>query len=91
MCGLEGIRAMSESVDIWDDGGSLDGWPMPFDVEGVPRRRVELVESGVINAPVHNTYTAAQDGVASTGHQIYFTGPPIASNLFHAGGRQDGG
>ena len=82
MCGLEGTRAMSESVSIWDDGGALDGWPMPFDVEGVPRRRVELVENGVVNAPVHNTYTAAQDGVASTGHQIYFTGPPIASNLF---------
>ena len=82
MCGLEGTRAMSDAISIWDDGGSLDGWPMPFDVEGVPRRRVELVESGVVNAPVHNTYTASQDGVASTGHQVYFTGPPIASNLF---------
>lgn len=82
MCGLEGTRAMSGAVSIWDDGGSLEGWPMPFDVEGVPRRRVELVEDGVVNAPVHNTYTAAQDGVASTGHQQYFVGPPIASNIF---------
>ena len=82
MCDLQGTRAMSEPVSIWDDGGSLDGWPMPFDVEGVPRRRVELVENGLVNGPVHNTYTAAQDGVASTGHQQYFTGPPIASNLF---------
>ncbi len=82
MCGLEGARAMSDTVSIWDDGASLDGWPMPFDVEGVPRQRVELVGKGVVNAPVQNTYTAAQDGVASTGHQVYFTGPPIASNLF---------
>ena len=86
MCDLMGTRAMSQSVSIWDDGGSLDGWPMPFDVEGVPRRRVELVEHGVVGAPVHNTYTAAQDGVASTGHQQYFTGPPIASNLFMSPG-----
>ena len=86
MCDLHGTRAMSEAVSIWDDGRALNGWPMPFDVEGVPRRRVELVESGVVNAPVHNTYTAAQDGVASTGHQLYFTGPPIASNLFLAPG-----
>ncbi len=86
MCDLQGTRAMSESVSIWDDGRALDGWPMPFDVEGVPRRRVELVENGVVNTPVHNTYTAAQDGVASTGHQQYFTGPPIASNLFMAPG-----
>ena len=82
ICGIQGTRAMSESVSIWDDGGALDGWPMPFDVEGVPRRRVDLVEIGLVNAPVHNTYTAAQDGLASTGHQTYFVGPPIASNLF---------
>ena len=86
MCDLQGTQAMSESVSIWDDGGSLAGWPMPFDVEGVPRRRVELVENGVVGAPVHNTYTAARDGVDSTGHQIYFTGPPIASNLFMSPG-----
>jgi len=88
MCGLQGSRAMSESVSIWDDGVSLDGWPVPFDVEGVPRRRVELVENGVVNSPVHNTYTAAQDGVSSTGHQAYFTGPPIASSLFMRPGSQ---
>ena len=82
MCGIQGTQSMSESVSIWDDGGSLEGWPMPFDVEGVPRRRVELVEGGVVNTPVHNTYTAAQDGVESTGHQAYFVGPPIASNIF---------
>ena len=86
MCDLQGTRAMSESVSVWDDGSSLDGWPMPFDVEGVPRRRVDLVENGVVGLPVHNTYTAAQDGVPSTGHQQYFTGPPIASNLFMAAG-----
>ena len=86
MCDLRGTRAMSESVSIWDDGGSLAGWPMPFDVEGVPRRRIELVESGVVGGPVHNTYTAAQDGISSTGHQQYFVGPPIASNLFMSPG-----
>ena len=86
MCDLLGTRAMSESVSIWDDGGALDSWPMPFDVEGVPRRRMELVQNGVVNGPVHNTYTAAQDGLSSTGHQQYFTGPPIASNLFMSPG-----
>jgi predicted Zn-dependent protease len=82
MCDLQGTQAMSESVSIWDDGGALNGWPMPFDVEGVPRRRLDLIENGVVGTPVHNTYTAAQDGISSTGHQQYFTGPPIASNLF---------
>ena len=86
MCDLQGTKAMSESVSIWDDGGSLAGWPMPFDVEGVPRSRIELVNKGVVGGPVHNSYTAAQDRVPSTGHQQYFTGPPIASNLFMSPG-----
>ena len=88
MNGLQGLRAMSEAVTIWDDGASPDGWPAPFDAEGVPRRRVEIVTGGVVQSPVHNAYTAAQDGVTSTGHQAYFTGPPIASNLFMQPGNQ---
>ena len=88
MCDLQGTRAMSDSVSIWDDGRALNGWPMPFDVEGVPRQRVELVGNGVVGDPVHNTYTAAQDGISSTGHQQYFTGPPIASNLFMRPGEE---
>ena len=82
MNGLQGLRAMSEAVTIWDDGASPDGWPAPFDAEGVPRRRVAIVTGGIVQNPVHNAYTAAQAGVTSTGHQAYFTGPPIASNLF---------
>ena len=53
MCDLQGTQAMSDSVSIWDDGRALDGWPMPFDVEGVPRQRVELVGNGVVGEPVH--------------------------------------
>ena len=88
MCDLQGTMAMSDAVSIWDDGRALNGWPMPFDVEGVPRQRVELVANGVVGEPVHNTYTAAQDGISSTGHQQYFTGPPIASNLFMRPGEE---
>ncbi len=77
-----GTQAMSQSVSIWDDGSSIEGWPLPFDVEGMPRQRVELVTNGVVNTPVHNSYTAGKEGITSTGHQAYFVGPPVASNLF---------
>ena len=77
-----GTQAMSPSVSIWDDGASTLGWPLPFDAEGMPRRRVELVTGGVVNTPVHNSYTAGKESTTSTGHQAYFVGPPIASNLF---------
>ena len=77
-----GTQAMSPSVSIWDDGSATLGWPVPFDAEGVPRQRVDVITDGVVNVPVHNSYTAGKEGVSSTGHQAYFTGGPIASNLF---------
>ena len=82
MNGVLGQPAMSPRVSIWDDGLDPDGWPVPFDAEGVPRRRVAMVTEGVIGDPVHNSYTAAREGASSTGHQVNFTGGPMASNLF---------
>ena len=79
---LIGQQAMNPAVTIWDDGSAIQGWPVPFDAEGMPRRRVEVITAGVVNTPVHNSYTAGKDGTLSTGHQAYFTGAPIASNLF---------
>ena len=79
---LMGQPAMSPNVTVWDDGSDSNGWPVPFDAEGIPRRRVDIITQGVVNAPVHNSYTAGKEGIVSTGHQSYFTGGPIASNLF---------
>ncbi len=80
--GARGGQAMSPSITVWDDGSASNGWPVPFDAEGVPRRRVEIITEGVVNTPVHNSYTAGKEGTVSTGHQAYFTGGPVASNLF---------
>ena len=77
-----GAQAMSPSVTIWDDGSASRGWPVPFDAEGVPRRRGDIITGGVVKSPVHNSYTAGKEGTVSTGHQAYFTGGPVASNLF---------
>ena len=77
-----GQQAMSPLVDIRDDGLDPNGWPVPFDAEGVPKQRVDIVSDGVVHGPVHNTYTAAKAGVSSTGHQRGATGGPTATNLF---------
>ena len=77
-----GTQAMHPAVTIWDDGSDTSGWPVPFDAEGVPRQKVDIVVDGTVATPVHNSYTAGKAGVSSTGHQSYFIGPPIASNLF---------
>ena len=78
----EGRRAMSPSITVWDDGSASNGWPVPFDAEGVPRQHVEIITNGVVSSPVDNSYTAAKEGRVSTGHQANFTGGPVASNLF---------
>ena len=82
MTDLQGQPAMSQLVSIYDDGLDPAGWPVPFDAEGVPRQRVDVVTDGVVQGPVHNTYTAAKAGAASTGHQRGATGGPTATNLF---------
>ena len=82
MNGLVGTQAMSPIVSVWDDGADPEGWPVPFDTEGVPRQRTAIVDRGLIREPVHSSYTAAKEGKTSTGHQAYFTGGPIATNLF---------
>ena len=82
MNGVIGQQAMSPQISIWDDGLDPEGWPVPFDAEGIPRQRVAMVTEGVVGEPVHNSYTAASESKSSTGHQGNFTGGPVASNLF---------
>ena len=82
MNGVMGQSAMSPLVSIWDDGANPEGWPVPFDTEGVPRQVVDIVKDGVVGGPVHSSYTAGKEGRVSTGHQTYFTGGPLATNLF---------
>ena len=88
MIGLMGKSAMSPLISIWDDGCDLNGRPMPFDAEGVPKQRVSIVTDGVVGEPVYNFYTAGKEGRLSTGHQGGPTGGPSASNLFMKPGDQ---
>lgn len=69
MNGRLGQAALSPSISIWDDGLDPDGEPQPFDCEGVPKQRVDIVRGGVPLAPVYDTHTAAREpGRSSTGH-----------------------
>lgn len=83
-----GEKLMGENVTIWDDGSDPAGVPIPFDFEGVPKKRVVLVEKGVARGPVYDSVTAAKDGTQSTGHASLPTMPsgPAPRNVFVAGG-----
>ena len=65
-----GKRIGSELVTIVDDARDPAGMPASFDYEGVPTRRVPMVEAGVCREVVHDAATAARAGVPSTGHGL---------------------
>jgi PmbA protein len=83
-----GKQIMSDAISIWDDGLDPAGLPMPFDFEGVPKQRVDLIKRGVAKAVVYDSYTAGKEGKASTGHALPApnTNGPIPGHLFMAPG-----
>lgn len=85
-----GEQLVDGRVSIWDDGHDPSGLPLAFDFEGVPKQRVDLIKSGVANAVVWDTRTAAKAGNShqSTGHALPApnTAGPMPLNLFMAAG-----
>jgi predicted Zn-dependent protease len=65
-----GEAQFDPAVTLWDD--CLDEWStaLPWDAEGTPRRRVELVTAGTTAAIAHDRRTAAALGTSSTGHAV---------------------
>jgi predicted Zn-dependent protease len=83
MTGHLGERITGERITIVDDAWHPRTLGVPFDLEGVPRRRVTLIERGVARGLVYDTATAARAGEASTGHSLLQPNVwgPIAQNL----------
>ncbi len=81
-----GSKIGSENLHIIDDG-LLEGGTgsRPFDGEGYPSQRTEILSDGVLKNLLHNSYTANKDGVANTGNasRPSYTGiPSISSSNF---------
>jgi PmbA protein len=69
--GRQGQKVASDQVSITDDGARPGGVASaPFDGEGVPTLRTRLISGGIIEGFLHNTYTAAKEGVQSTGNGV---------------------
>jgi predicted Zn-dependent protease len=61
-----GKRVLGANLTIADDAADDDFLPFPFDFEGLPKRRVALVERGVIRTPVVDKAYADRLGLAPT-------------------------
>lgn len=90
MAGRMGEPVMSPEITFWDDGSDPAGYAAPFDYEGTPKRRVELVTNGVAQGVVYDRSTAHNDHTESTGHAVPpgGTSGPLPLNLFLAPGQK---
>jgi PmbA protein len=59
----------SSQIDIYDDGRLVNGLgSTKADMEGVPTGKTKIVEKGIVKNYLHNTSTAKENGVESTGN-----------------------
>src|SRR5215469_5258039 len=59
----------ASQVNVIDDGTMVGGFgTSPFDGEGIPTRRTVVIENGVLNSYLLNTYTAKKLKLQTTGN-----------------------
>ena len=69
LAGKLGQQVAAPEVTVIDDGTIAGGFgTSPFDGEGVPTRRTAVIQDGVLNSYLLNTYTAKKLGLHTTGN-----------------------
>lgn len=69
LAGKEGEMVASAAVTLVDDPFCpLSAMPMPFDAEGTPARKKNVIEAGRLNTLLYNHRTAAAAGKETTGN-----------------------
>jgi len=83
-----GEKMVDEKVTIYDDGLDPEGLQVPFDFEGIPKKKVTFFDKGVAKEVTYDSFTAGREGKNSTGHGLIApnTAGPIPINLFMEGG-----
>ena len=65
-----GERQFDPALRLWDAPTDPRSTALPYDAEGTPRGRLDLVADGVSAAVVHDRRTAAEAGTGSTGNAV---------------------
>ncbi|HEU4522928.1 MAG TPA: TldD/PmbA family protein [Thermoanaerobaculia bacterium] len=77
-----GRKLLSDSLTIADDALDPGFLPFPFDLEGFPKRRVPLIEQGIIRTPVVDKAWSDRLGISPTGN-AWHLGSPEHGIAFH--------
>ncbi len=70
MYGKIGKKITGDNISIIDDPYNPLGFAFPFDFEGVPRKKVTLIQKGVAKAIVTDSKTAKKLKRKNTGHSL---------------------
>ncbi|SFR02824.1 TldD protein [Desulfoscipio geothermicus DSM 3669] len=92
--GKKGQQVAAENVTVIDDATMQDRYgSYSFDDEGVPARKVVLIENGILKDYLYDRVTAKKEGVEPNGHgrrESYQHKPiPRMANTYIAPGRDD--
>ena len=68
MAGKIGERIVGENITIYDDGLEPIGLPIPFDYEGTPKGRRDIIREGRAVGVAYDSVYAAREGKTSTGN-----------------------
>jgi len=84
LSGRAGERVAAPAVTLVDDAARDGTLGIPFDFEGVRRRRVAMIDGGVFKSGVFDLRTAKQAGTTTTGHALPAPNPegPFPLNVF---------
>ena len=87
-CNRFGQKIADEKVTLYDDGLDAQGLQVPFDFEGVPKKKVVFIEKGMVKDVTYDSFTAGREGKESTGHGLIppNTEGPLPINLFMESG-----
>jgi PmbA protein len=90
LAGKLGAKIASDQVTVIDDGLIAGGLgSKPFDAEGLPTRTKKIVDKGVLQSYLLDTYSGKKLGLESTGNASRSVGEPpgvSATNLFLTAG-----
>jgi PmbA protein len=91
LSGRLGTRVAAPTINLSDSPRFARTLPRAFDLEGVPKAPLPLIQDGVAHAVVHDSRSAARAGAGarSTGHAIEPGGSsygPLPTNLVLIGG-----
>jgi len=70
LAGKIGKKITSDKITIYDNGLDANSIAFPFDFEGVPKKKVMLIDKGVAKGVVYDRAAALKEKTKSTGHAL---------------------